>query len=58
MAKSKSAKRRPPSTLSKEHAKRVKESDELRAKNPNRVGPGTPKKKAATKTDDNEKGGN
>ncbi len=56
MAKSKSSKRRSPSTLSDEHQKRVKESDELRAKNPNRVGPDAPKKKATT-VDQNEKGG-
>ncbi len=44
MAKSKtkdeSVKRRPPHTLSKEHAKRVLESDALRASNPLRKGPG------------------
>lgn len=51
-SKDKSVRRRPPHTLSKAHAKRVKDSDEARAKNPNRVGKDAPKRKAT-----NDKGG-
>lgn len=53
-SKDKTVRRRAPHKLSKEHAKRVKDSDAARAKNPNRVGKDAPKRKA---TDDKE-GGN
>ena len=53
-SKDKTVRRRAPHTLSKEHAKRVKDSDAARAKNPNRVGKNAPKRRATT--DDNEGG--
>lgn len=52
-SKDKTVRRRAPHKLSKEHAKRVKDSDAARAKNPNRVGKDAPKRKA---TDDKEGG--
>ncbi len=52
MAKSKkddAVKRRPPHTLSKNHLARLKKSDEARANNWLRVGPGAAKKPADDK---------